>query len=307
MSKTKKIMNVLVLVAWFLIASGVVFVLISAVQKEKNVVCKGVMVNIDEHNGYKMIDDVEILSSLWPEKKGSFPNGKTTASFDLYNLEKQIEKNPWVESANLYFDQLHVLNLMIKQKLALARVFDPAGNSYYLDSNFNLLPTKNSEVISLPVFTNFYINPIKASKEDSSVLERMISLSKFISADSLWNAQVESVNINIDGSFELFTQVGNQKIILGVRDDWNLMFQKLTSLYHQMLSTNKWVDYALIDLRFKDQVVCSLQDNSLPVSDSLALSNGMESLSEPLDSVLPKKDIQEKEAKKTTNHQTNKN
>ncbi len=285
MTKKQKIVKVLSRVAWLLIASGIVFVLVAAVQKNHANVCKGVSVKIDQSIGYKMISDTEIRSSLWPEKRGAIPYGEFVSTFDLYNLEKQIEKNPWVQYANLYFDQLNILHIMITQKVAVARVFDPAGNPFYLDSAYTLLPTKNSDVISLPVFTNFYFDPVKLSGKDSNTLARIVSLSKFIAADSLWSAQVESVNINLDGTFELFTQVGNQRVMLGLRDDWKNLFNKLNALYKQMIQSKDWIDYAFIDLQFKDQVVCSRKHYSVSSSDSSNVFNEVESKTDIGDSI----------------------
>jgi cell division protein FtsQ len=256
MANRKKIFHVLSIVTWALIVSGVVFVLVSAVQKEQNVICKEVVVTIDQSHGYKMIDENEILSSLWPETKGFLPKEKSTTSFDLFNLEKQVEKNPWVQAANLFFDQQHRIHINIEQKIAFARIFNSEGNSYYLDSNFYLLPVKSNDVISLPVFTNFYFNPIKKSKEDSNTISRILSLSRFIAADSFLMAQIESVNVNPDNTFEFVTQVGNHRVMLGQRDDWEHLFKKLTALYSTMLENDSWDNYDLVDLRFKDQVVC---------------------------------------------------
>jgi cell division protein FtsQ len=256
MPNRKKIFHVLSIVAWTLVISGVVFVLVSAVQKEQHVICREVIVDIDPSLGYEMIDEKEILSSLWPKANGLFPVGKSTVSFDLFKLEKQVEKNPWVSSANLFFDQQHRMHIVLQQKLALARVFNTDGYSYYLDGNYSLLPVKSNDIISLPVFTNFYFDPIKKSREDSNTIARIVSLSRFIAADSFWMAQVESVNINPDNTFEFVTQVGNHRVMLGLRDDWEHLFKKLNALYSAMMENESWDTYDLVDLQFKDQVVC---------------------------------------------------
>jgi len=260
MRSRKTIYQVLVVLTWTLIVVGVVFILVSAVQKEQKGICKEVIVKIDQSNGYKMIDEAEIFSALWPESDGSFPSGISSASFDLFNLEKQVEKNPWVQSANLYFDHLHQMHISIIQKAAVARVFNSEGGSYYLDSSHNLLPVKNNDFISLPVFTNFYFTPIKISSEDSNSISRIVSMSKFIAADSFWMAQVESVNVNPDNTFELVTQVGNHRVMLGMRDDWNHLFKKLGALYLNMTENETWDKYNYIDLQYMNQVICSKRD-----------------------------------------------
>jgi cell division protein FtsQ len=269
MLNRKKIFHVLSIVGWTLVVSGVVIVMVSAIQKEQHFTCKEVIVDIDQSLGYKMIDEKEILSSLWPEANGLFPARKSTFSFDLFKLEKQVEKNPWVHAANVFFDQQHRMQIVLQQKLALARVFNPDGYSYYLDNNYSLLPVKSNDVVSLPVFTNFYFDPIRRSKEDSNTLARIISLSRFIAADSFWMAQVESVNINPDNTLEFVTQVGNHRVMLGLRDDWEHLFKKLNALYSSMLENESWDTYDLVDLQFKDQVVCKRKGF---VSDGMELN-----------------------------------
>lgn len=268
MVNRKKLVRVLSLLLWALIFSGVVFVLVSAVQKEQKNTCREVVISIDESNGYKMINESEIMLALWPENKGLVPQGKTIASFDLFNLERQLEKNPWVQSATIYFDTKQRMNIGLTQKMALARIFTTDGNSYYLDSNFFLLPVKGYQVISLPVFTNFYIDPMKLSSQDSNTMSRIESLAQFILADSFWMAQIESVNINTDHTFELITQVGNHRVLLGLRDDWNRLFKKLEALYSTMIENDSWDKYAMVDLQFTDQVVCTRKGYKSVATDS---------------------------------------
>jgi cell division protein FtsQ len=291
MAIKKKIFRVLSIVLWSLALGGVVFVLVSAIQKDQSVFCKEVYVHIDQEKGYKMIDEDEILSALWPATGGSLPKEKTTSSFNLFNLEKQVEKNPWVQAANIYIDQKHRMHIVLKQRTALARVFNTEGNSYYLDSSYLLLPVKSSDIISLPVFTNFYFDPIKLSQEDSSAMSRIVSLSKFIANDSFWMAQIESVNINRDKTFELVTQVGNHRVLLGVRDDWGQLFKKLASLYSFMLETESWDNYALVDLQFKDQIVCTKKGND-PMLQGVGIQNdSLNNMISVADSINLKSDI----------------
>jgi hypothetical protein len=44
--------------------------------------------------------------------------------------------------------------------------------------------------------------------------------------------------------------------MLGARDDWDHLFKKLNALYSKMLENESWDIYDLVDLQFKDQVVC---------------------------------------------------
>lgn len=262
-------MHVLGLMLWSLIGVGLVFLLGSAIKKEDAAVCKEVKVTFDEGQKYRMLDEQEILSSLWPGIANNFPTGNKPASFNLFKLEKQLEKNPWVLAADIYFDQQHVLNIDVKQRVPVARVFTTVGSSFYMDASYSVLPVKSNDVISLPVFTNFYINPAIANAADSAVLARVVSLSSFMLADSLWMAQVEEVYINPDGGFELTTQMGDQVVVLGDRTDWKNMFMKLKRLYKHFSDVNAWGMYNKLDLQYKDQVVCVKQSGLMQLKDSI--------------------------------------
>jgi cell division protein FtsQ len=233
-------------------------------------VCKAVQVEFTDNKPFRMLDEMEIISTLWPDQKKGFPQGEKLVSVNLYALERQLEKNPWIFSADMFFDQHHVLHINVQQRTPVARLFTPAGSSVYMDENFTVLPVKMNDAISLPVFTNFYINPAGANAQDSLVLQRITGLAQYMLADPFWMAQIEQVNINADHGFELVTQVGDQAIRLGNRSDWAAMLDKLKMVYRRISDENGWTKYATIDLQFKDQVVCIKGNGLYHVPDSTA-------------------------------------
>lgn len=267
----KTILNVFVMLLWVSIGSGMVVLLVSAVKKEQSKLCKEVIVEFKDDLPFRMLDETEIEYTLWPAARNSNPVGKQLVNLDLFYLEKQLEKNPWILDADLYIDQLNKLHLRVEQRNPVARLFTPEGNSFYMDEKYALLPVKLSDVISLPVFTNFYINPSLKSASDSILLKRIIGLSKFIKSDSFWMAQVEQVNINANQTFEVTTQMGDQLVQLGIRSDWQKLFSKLKLLYGRMSADGNWSKYIQIDLQYKDQAVCLKRESNYRIIDSIAV------------------------------------
>jgi cell division protein FtsQ len=262
--------KVLTILLWTAISSGLMVLLVSAVRKERTMVCKAVQVEFTDNKPFRMLDEMEIISTLWPDQKKAFPQGKKLVSVNINALERQLEKNPWIFSADLFFDQHHVLHINVQQRTPVARLFTPEGSSVYMDENFTVLPVKMNDAVSLPVFSNFYITPSRANAQDSLVMQRITGLAQFIQSDPFWMAQIEQVNINADYSFELVTQVGNQTIRLGNRSDWAAMFDKLKKVYRRITKENGWTKYSTIDLQFKDQVVCIKGNGLYQVADSTA-------------------------------------
>lgn len=273
MIKKTTIFKILNIAAWSAIGAGILVLLVSAVQKERNERCRDVVVEFNEQQLFRMLDEHEILSALFPDQQRNHPKGKLLNFADLYSLEKQLEKNPWILNADLYFDQQHLLHIMVSQRTPIARLFTPEGNSVYMDDAYKVLPLKSNDVITLPVFTNFYIHPAQASAADSTLMSRIVGLAQYIAKDEFLMAQVEQVHINPDNSFELVTQVGDQSVLLGTRSDWESLFTKLKSLYSHINKEEGWSKYSTIDLQFKDQVVCVKRESSFKVADSLAIAD----------------------------------
>lgn len=290
--KMNIVYKVLTILMWTGISAGLMVLLVSAVRKERTMVCKAVEVEFTDKQPFRMLDETEIISTLWPEQKKSFPLGKKLVTVNLYALERQLERNPWIFSADLFFDQHHVLHINVKQRTPVARLFTPEGSSVYMDENFALLPVKMNDAVSLPVFSNFYISPAGANAKDSSVMKRITGLAQFILADPFWMAQIEQININADHSFEMITQVGDQAIRLGNRSDWSAMLDKLKMVYRRISNENGWTKYSTIDLQFKDQVVCIKGNGLYQVPDSIAQMDSLNAVSKADSTVNIKNNVQ---------------
>ncbi len=268
MIKKKTLFRILNITAWALMSAGILVLLVSAVRKEQEGVCQEVVVEFNGEQSYRMLDEKEVLSALFPEATGGLPRGRKMRQFNLFALEKQLEKNPWVKNADLFFDQQHVLHISLSQRTPVARLFTPAGNSFYMDASYAVLPLKSNDLIDLPVFTQFYVDPAGAKAADTLLMERVSGLSRFLLSDPFWMAQVEEININADNSFELYTQVGDHTVQLGLRNDWPQLFYKLKTLYKGLQQENAWGKYTTIDLQFKDQAVCVRKGDLFKVVDS---------------------------------------
>lgn len=267
------ILKVLGILLWVALGSGITVLLVSAVQKEQRQKCKGLEIAFTDDKPFRMLDESEITDALWPSSTQDQPVGKYISGINLFSLEKQLKKNPWVLNADIYFDQQNILHVDVQQRTPVARVFSPEGNSFYIDDSLYLLPLKTADVVELPVFTNFNTAGAKAS--DSMIMKRITGLAAVISKDPFWMAQVEQININPDGSFEMITQLGDQRVSLGTGSNWDAMLAKLRKLYQHLGAEHGWTKYESIDLQFKDQVVCVRRGVPYEVSDSVVQSDSM--------------------------------
>lgn len=267
------ILKVLTIILWVAIGSGMMFVLVSAVQQEQKQKCKALEISFIDNKPFRMLDEGEIIFALWPSASKDHPVGKYINKINLYALEKQLKRNPWILNADIYFDQQNTLHVDVQQRSPVARLFSPDGNSFYIDDSLSILPIKLADAVELPVFTNFMINPTGAQSADTLLMRRITGFSSVIRKDPFWMAQIEQVNINADGSFEMITQMGDQSVSLGTADNWEAMLGKLKKLYKHLVGEQGWTKYGFIDLQFKDQVVCVKKGLPYAIADSTLVAD----------------------------------
>ncbi|MFD2147833.1 hypothetical protein [Mucilaginibacter antarcticus] len=77
----------------------------------------------------------------------------------------------------------------------------------------------------------------------------------YITADSLWNAQISQVYVNQKHEIELIPRVGNQRILLGTADSIDVKFHNLLAFYKQALPQVGWDAYKQINITYANQVI----------------------------------------------------
>lgn len=246
--------KVLVAMVWILIASGTVVLLIAAITRKNNEHCSKIEINITGVQNNFFIDKKDVISIL-EKTNGGRLEMKPLHSIDLALMETELQKSLWIKKAELFFDNNNVLVVKIKEREPIARIFTTSGLSFYLDSTLIRLPLSDKFSARLPVFTDFPTDVIVLSKEDSSLLRDIKTLSEFIGTNSFWMAQIDQVDISPDRTFDLIPKLGNQIIHFGNAENYNEKFSNLLCFYRQVLSKIGWSRYSSIDVQFKGQVV----------------------------------------------------
>ena len=82
-------------------------------------------------------------------------------------------------------------------------------------------------------------------------------MSSFIAGHELWSAQIVQIYVNNQGEYELIPRIGPHIIILGDLEDYRAKFEKLELFYKDGLNHVGWNQYLKINLKYKDQIVCT--------------------------------------------------
>jgi len=113
---------------------------------------------------------------------------------------------------------------------------------------------------NIPSF-NFYGNNNTKEYKDSivqhSILGEIFDIAKLIDADDFFRKEIVQLYVNRKNEFEMIPLVGRDKIIFGTAEDGPEKLEKLMAFYEQAKAHNAWGKYKIVNLKYKEQIVCT--------------------------------------------------
>lgn len=247
-------------ILWMCLALCLITLLVMAGKGRSQAACKDIKVELDGDNNVLFLDEASVKQII-NDNGGAI--GKQLSRVSLRKFETVLLANPSVENAKLFFDNDDNLNVKIKEREPIARVFTLSGNSFFVDSSCHKIPVNERVVVRLPVFTSFTSDKRKLSRPDSSLLADVKNIGEYIYRDTFWNSFISQVNILPDMTFEMIPIIGNSVIELGNADDLDGKFNRLYSFYKQIWANTGFNKYEKIDVRYSNQVVATKKGGAL--------------------------------------------
>ena len=252
-------------VMWLLLGAGTIVLFGAAMVHKNAMTCSDVKVEITGAEEHLFIDEKDVLELI---NSHANINNVQMNRVDLKGIETELEKTAWVKNAELYFDNKRVLQVKIEERQPIARVFTIQGESFYMDETGVRLPLSDKLSARVPMFTNFPNDKQKMPTSDSALLQSVVKMGKYITADSFWRAQIAQIDITPQGTFELVPTIGDQIIVFGDIDEMENKFNALFTFYKKAWLQNGINSYEKLDIRFKNQVVALKRGTEEVVADT---------------------------------------
>ena len=270
MSENKRynLKNILLATLWIAFGGITVFLLVAAIKSKDAKRCKGIEIVIHGVSNNFFVDKKDIQDAITVSEKVN-PVGKSIGSFNLKKMETELEKDVWIKSAELFFDNNEKLQVVVYEREPIARVFTAAGTTFYIDNELAMLPLSDKFSARLPVFTGFPSDKTVLSKADSSLLNGIKTVSLAIQKDSFCMAMIEQIDITPQRSFEMIPKIGNQLIVFGDASDVEIKLNKLKLFYKEVMVNAGWSNYSVINIAYKNQVVARKKGAEDIAADSL--------------------------------------
>ena len=260
--------SILLATFWIALGGATVFLLVAAIKSKPAKHCKSIEINIHGVSNNFFVDKKDILNTITAIEKTN-PVGKTIGSFNLKKLETALEKNVWIKSAELFFDNNEILQVTVQEREPIARVFTSTGTTFYIDDELAMLPLSEKFSARLPVFTNFPSDKKILAKADSNLLGDIKAISLAVQKDSFSMAMIDQIDITPQRLFEMIPKIGNQLIVFGDATDVDTKLQKLKLFYKEVMVKAGWNKYSVINVQYKNQVVAKRKGAEDVAADSL--------------------------------------
>ena len=144
------------------------------------------------------------------------------------------------------------------------RVMPGSGGDYFVDEEGVVVRARNLYTPRLHIIegnvtiSQAMLNGVSVldTSIKKSILKDIFTIVNYINDDDFWSAQIDQIYVDKEDEIDLIPRVGNQLVHLGTAEDFEGKLKNLSVFYDKVLPEVGWNKYSVINLEFKDQIVC---------------------------------------------------
>ena len=243
MKSALKILLILAIAA-FLVVS---FVKIGG--KEKEIVCQGMDLVVEDSLSLGLISRDEVLGII-RDKKMVF-EGKNISDINMGNVERTLCKSPYIDTVLCSLTASGKVHLTVIPKIPALHVMADNGEEYYLDRRGEDMPVGN-------ITGNLTIATGRITKDFAR--KKLAPLATCIQDSSFWRAQVQQIDVCANYDVRLYTRFADHTVLLGEPTDIPDKLWRLRVFYEKGLPETGWNKYQSISVEYENIVIGKRHD-----------------------------------------------
>ncbi|MDR1610419.1 MAG: cell division protein FtsQ [Candidatus Symbiothrix sp.] len=238
---------------------GFTMVYLNFFHVSEDLVCKKVEVEIANTLGQNYISGNEVVTLM--KNMNVFPVGKKLSKISASEIEGKLANNKLIKKAECFKTVGGDVKIKVYQRIPVIRIFSQKG-SYYVDNERKIMPVPNNFAAYVPV---------AVGNIDNEYAEKQLyDFASFLQKDKFWNSQITQIYVTAKRDVILTPMVGNHQIIMGKIEDYKENLDKLRTFYEKGLNKIGWNRYSTINLKYKNQVVCTLTAAALKARSEIS-------------------------------------
>jgi cell division protein FtsQ len=267
MTRKQKILKILKIVLWTLLFSGAGVLLGFANYEHNNGPVRELTIHMNYGQADVLVTKTDI-DSLILAGAGRV-SGKALWELNTEQIEGPIRRQSYVDDANVYVMNDGDIFVDVVQRQPVLRIITKDHLSFYIDGHGQVLPINpNFPARVLVASGNISDSCVKRAPRSfdslfadtaaaAGSLSSLFRLAIFINNDPFFRSAITQIYINEGGEIELIPMVGDHVILFGTADAIEEKFSKLYAFYKYGLNKIGWNKYDIINIKYKNQVVCS--------------------------------------------------
>ena len=209
-------------------------------------VCQDLQVVVKDSLDKHFVSESDLVTIL--KKADLNPIKKPMDAINTDRIETELKKNEMIARIEAYKTPSGIIKLEVEQKIPILRVISSRGN-FYVDNLGTTMPVSFRYVADVPLVSGYV--------EKELAVTDLYKFALFLQENEFWNNQIEQIYVHPDNEVELIPRVGNHRIVLGTFDDFQEKLDNLRLFYDKVIPKVGWEKYSIINLKYKDQIVCT--------------------------------------------------
>ncbi len=229
--------------------------------------CGGIVIDISDSSDYHFVTKRQLLNLAYGNSGRIV--GKPVKDVSVSEIENRINVLRELKKAEVYMAIDGTVHIYVEQRNPVMRVMPGDGGDYFVDEDGFVVRRRNLYNPRLHIvegnvnISSAMLNGVSIldTSIKKSILKDIYRLVNYINDDKFWSAQIDQIYVDGNDEIDLIPRTGNQLVHLGTADNYEGKLRNLEAFYDKVLPEVGWNKYSLINLEFKDQIVCKKRDN----------------------------------------------
>ncbi len=226
-----------------------------------SVPCGGISITIADSSDYHFVSKREIASLV--SRNNTRIIGQPVGEISLTEIENRILQLRELKDAEVYTTIDGILHVSVDQRDPIMRVI-AGGGDYFVDDEGVVIHRRGLYTPRLHIvggnirITGSMLSGVSIldTTIKHSILKDIYPLVEYINHDNFWSAEIDQIYVDNDNEIDLIPRLGNHIVHLGTTENFEGKLLILETFYKKVLPEVGWNKYELINLEYKDQIVC---------------------------------------------------
>ena len=191
--------------------------------------------------------------------------GQSVKNIELDELEQFVSLNSRLGEVKAFLNMNGIISIKVKPRQAVLRIFDKKGQNLYLGNDQVLMNSTVDHTQRILVANGHIPHLSKEEKYDvlngdldlPSIYSNLYSLAKLIHQDEFLDALIDQIYVTKNQEFDLTPKVGVKTIHFGKAENIEEKLENLRIFYINGQDKIDWQKYRSINIKFRNQIVCS--------------------------------------------------